>query len=1162
MGSNLKILREAGFIKMPLAASHLSHKVRLYYFYHQDCDEIRKIQKILESTLLDVGYPEITSENIQKIKEKPCLLKLGKTFELLSKKDAFQLKKFPSISLQEKREFYEHSLKIVIELKDLICEGEIYNSLGNVYYKMGEYDHALTYYKFFLLGSLELKDREGEGRAYGNLGTIYKELGNDEEAIIYYEKDLKIALELGDQAGQGVTCCNLGHLYHELGDDEEAIIYYEKALTAALELKDRIEEGAAYSNLGNSYEELGDDEKAIMYHQKALTVALELKDELKEGVVCDDLGNIYRKLGNYQTAITYYEKELKISLAFKDFEGEGRAYGNLGITYQELGNYPTAITYHEKDLKICLELKDLEGEGSAYGNLGIASEQLGDYRSAITYQEKALKIALELGDRLREGRAYCNLANVYQGLGDYKKAIIYHEKDLKIALELEDLQGEGGAYNNLGTTYHELGDYRKAITFYEKALEIILELKNHSREEGVYGNLGNAYEELGDYRTAITYHKKHLKIAVALQDLVGEGKAYGNLGNAYEGLKDYQSAITYHEKHLKIAVALKDLVGEGKAYGHLGNAYEGLKDYQSAIIYHEKDLKIAVALKNLVGEGKAYGNLGNAYDGFRDYRSAIMYHEKDLKIALELGDVAGEGQIYGNLGAAYYGLKSYKEAITSYEKSLKIALELKDRLREGRAYSNLGIAYYELEENSRAEDYFRQSIKISALVHHQMQKAKWQIAFFEEGSQSYRGLEDVLLKQDKHFEALEASDQRRAPALSFLISKKLLQVDRLKAPLEALTLDQMFLLAKKLHTTFIIYSSLFIHQKEPSIQAWVMSFERKKIKFMNLPISGEFFNREHIFKAFPYQMQSHYPTRGKKLPSQLFNEKLSVWYRDLIAPLDKYLPSKESGQTVTFVVDEFLAHLPFGAFYNQTQDKYLIENYPISVAPSIGVLSLLDQLPQEAVIKPLLLGNPTTAQKEMDELKYAEKEVCEILAPLLGIAQEEVLIQERATPTCILNHASSAGIIHIACHGVAGQKPLEKPDPNSVFEGLFKLAPDDQHLMGHLHARDIALMNLKADLVFMSACHLGRGNLKREGSIGPVWSFLGAGAKSTIASYWPLPEGDTTVKMVDTFYRHYLGIDAPKLSKAKALQQAVLMAMKTERDKPRQWGAFFLSGLS
>ncbi|MGR3973380.1 MAG: CHAT domain-containing protein [Candidatus Rhabdochlamydia sp.] len=281
----------------------------------------------------------------------------------------------------------------------------------------------------------------------------------------------------------------------------------------------------------------------------------------------------------------------------------------------------------------------------------------------------------------------------------------------------------------------------------------------------------------------------------------------------------------------------------------------------------------------------------------------------------------------------------------------------------------------------------------------------------------------------------------------------------------------------------------------------------------------------------------------------------------MIAPLEAYLPAKDSGETLTFIPDDFLAHLPFGAFYNEKEDQYLIENYPISVAPSIGVLSMLDQLPQESCHEALLMGNPTASQKEDKPLPYAEPEVRDTIAPMMGHLKVHVLTQNEATPAAVLTYAPSSLLIHIASHGIAGQKPLEKPDPNSVFEGLFKLARDDQHHLGHLHAEEIASMSLKADLVFMSACHLGRGNLKREGSIGPVWSFLGAGAKSTIASYWPLPEGEITVKMVETFYKHYLGVETPRLSKAKALQQAVLEAMKTERNKPRQWGALFLSGI-
>ncbi|MGR3973260.1 MAG: CHAT domain-containing protein [Candidatus Rhabdochlamydia sp.] len=81
-----------------------------------------------------------------------------------------------------------------------------------------------------------------------------------------------------------------------------------------------------------------------------------------------------------------------------------------------------------------------------------------------------------------------------------------------------------------------------------------------------------------------------------------------------------------------------------------------------------------------------------------------------------------------------------------------------------------------------------------------------------------------------------------------------------------------------------------------------------------------------------------------------------------MAPLEPYLPTKKSGETLTFIPDNFLAHLPFGAFYHEEEDQYLIENYPISLAPSIRVVSLLDQLPKEPCNEVVLLENPTACE--------------------------------------------------------------------------------------------------------------------------------------------------------------------------------------------------------
>ncbi|MGR3911772.1 MAG: CHAT domain-containing protein [Candidatus Rhabdochlamydia sp.] len=841
---------------------------------------------------------------------------------------------------------------------------------------------------------------------------------------------------------------------------------------------------------------------------------------------------------------------------------------HLGNAYYKLREYRKAISYYEKDLDFALKLEDRSREGVAYSNLGIAYEDLGEPRKVIYYNKECLKITLEFQDKVGEGIAYSNLGIAYASLGEPRKAIHYHDKALKIALELQNRAEEGIAYSNLGNAYVSLGDNHKVIHYHEKYLEIAIELEDKVREGSAYGKLGIAYYSLGEPRKAIDYLRKYLKITLECQDKTGEGIAYGNLGNAYDSLGETDKAIEFHDKALKIALGHHDRIGEGRAYCNLGIAYGSLGEAYKAIEFHEKYLKIALELQNKVGEGKAYCNLGIAYQKLGESRKAIYYYEKDLKISLELEDKVGEGKAYCNLGVAYGSLEEIDKAIDFQEKDLKITLELNDKVGQSKAYCNLGSAYQRLGKLSQAEKYFRNGIKINALLQHNAKRAQWQISIFEELAGSYIGLEQVLLK-GKNASALEISDTRRSRALSSLLFQRLNLKENPDFHFNLLTSQNIQDLAEKLDTTFIIYSLNFFSEKITTIHVWIVSSDKKPLQSISLPIpEGVFSELDPIFKTFPYQIEITRPIRGKKLPSQFFEERLSSWYDLLIAPLKEHMPLPDAKKTLTFIPDGFLAHLPFGAFYNSKKDQYLIENYPISVAPSIQVLSLLDQLPKEASTQVLLMGNPTTPDEKHNNLKKSEGEVRDTLAPLMQNFDTKVLIQQEATVGNVFKHALHSRIIHIAAHGVANQKPLD--DPYSVFEGFFRLTPDEKYLTGDLHAKDInllalqkdgSLLTLKADLVFMSACHLGRGNLKKEGSIGPIWSFLGSGAKSTIASYWPLPEGDLTVKMVDTFYRHYLGVDAPQLNKAKALQQAVLMAMKTERHKPRQWGGFFLTGL-
>ncbi|MGR3912856.1 MAG: tetratricopeptide repeat protein, partial [Candidatus Rhabdochlamydia sp.] len=181
-----KSLSKAGLIKIPLPSSDDSKgKIRLYGFSDQAPEGIAKIQTIFEMEVKGRIYDGPISEIFQDIANKPCLLKKGSHFKLISEEEVLLL---------------------------------IFGNLGDAYYKLREYRKAISYYENDLKSSLELQDKVGEGRAYNNLGNAYYSLGDIRKATDFHEKHLKIALEFQDKVGEGKAYSNLGVAYHSLGE--------------------------------------------------------------------------------------------------------------------------------------------------------------------------------------------------------------------------------------------------------------------------------------------------------------------------------------------------------------------------------------------------------------------------------------------------------------------------------------------------------------------------------------------------------------------------------------------------------------------------------------------------------------------------------------------------------------------------------------------------------------------------------------------------------------------------------------------------------------------------------------------------------------------------------------------------------------------------------
>ena len=722
-----------------------------------------------------------------------------------------------------------------------------------------------------------------------------------------------------------------------------------------------------------------------------------------------------------------------------------------------------------------------------------------------------------MGDRAEEGGVYGTLGTFYNLLGDFQHAIEYHQKHLRIAKEVGDWAGEGSAYGNLGNAYQSLGDFQKAIGYHQKDIQIAKDMGDRAGEGGAYGNLGNAYQSLGDFQQAIGYHQKHLHIAKDVGDRAGQGYAYGNLGNAYNSLGDFQRAIEYHKIHLQIAKDVGDRAREGRANGNLSIDYQSLGDFQQAIEYYQKHLHIAKDVGDRAEEGGVYGTLGTFYNLLGDFQQAIEYQQKHLKIAKEVGDRSEEGSAYGGLGNAYHSLGDFQQAIEYHQKDLQIANEVGDKVGEAKSLYCLGRALQSLDCLSEAVDKYRSGVKLLDTTRARLQSEdSWKRSFRELYQKVYTAHWRGLLKMKKNDAALGAAEQGRAQALvdmlmmqygltalsplSYDVKDTISYISRVSTTQTAfLAVEQnrinIWVLGRGNETVF----RQGILEDEPGLDDPVRILLETAFEKIGSGVGARCENRTiDQLTSDPPSTREANNTTGES--AHYTKNALQPLYDVIISPIADVL----HGDQLVIVPDGLLCLAPWAA---------LSEDIRIRTVPSLTSLKLITSSPKDFHSKSgaLLVGDPCVKEVpiSLSPLPYAKKEV-EMIGEIL---KSTPLTGKEATKAEVLKRMASVGFIHIAAHGrkETGKIALA---PNPGWTSEF---PEEKDFM--LNMSDVQAVRLRANLVVLSCCHSGRGQvLESEGVVGLARAFLCAGARSVLVSLWAIDD-EATMEFIKSFYQ-------------------------------------------
>ena len=858
-------------------------------------------------------------------------------------------------------------------------------------------------------------------------------------------------------------------------------------------------------------------------------------------------------------------------------------YRLLGFLHDAMAEYEKSWLFFEKSIEIDSTIfgKDHPRIGKSFEGLGNICLVKGKYLQAIDYYEKGLRI---FQGKYKNGHPKIavlnhNIGEAYISILNLNKAIKHTQKAIE---EYSQFYGRNNhrhlkVYENLGIIYFLMGKYDEALEFYEKALSIARkwDILWESREMyNLYNNIGDTYASKGDYRNALIYSIKtldhNLKALGKYQPQTAE--TYYILGLRYSELKEYEEAL----HHVNMAKQIwRHLFGEEhleylKSIYLIGNIYKRRNDFNSALkIFDEVLNRWEQELHPELA--KTYINIGDIKEGKRDFESAVENYEKALDV---WKNIFGNGHpeianTYHKIAKVHRNKKEYPLALQSFENAIhSLTLFNQSATNRSSKQFHLSKSYPIFEDaigtvfeaNEASPEQF--NLKDAFTFAERSKANLLQEALNKNHAEEFSGLPDSLLEKEynlkidialfdrKKFEELEKGSTKNDSLIIEYNSRIFDLKEQLNVFIQQLERDypEYFKLKYKSEVATVEEVQTELLEANHALLEYFVG-NREIYIFLITPKDYQVFK---VDKNFPLndrikQMRNglyHYHLSGKddetsyKAYADTFAVASFQLYEKLLAPFEKGLPEK-----LIIIPDGVLNYIPFEVLLKQKPKEnhqfknhvYFIKDHQISYSYSATFLLELKRKKNKAS-KGLLAFAPSF---ESDDQLLASVEARRNgLGPLLFSVPEvesiheifggEVYLGASATEENFTRLAENYSILHLATHGKAN-------DQAGDYSYLAFTEIEDSLENEFLYVRDLYNMKLNADMVVLSACETGLGELQRgEGVVSLARGFSYAGAKSIITTLWSVSDENTKDLMLPFYQNIKSGMDKDAaLRKAK-----------------------------
>lgn len=440
------------------------------------------------------------------------------------------------------------------------------NSLGNLAfcnYEIGNYREAIEQgtEAIEIVKRIVGTDSINYARLLGNLGLCYYEIGDYREALRLEEETMDIYKSFNGTENIYYTTS-----LSRLADYNSALLFFDKAISFCTEAMENYKRflGTEHPYYASSLVRLADYYSKIGNNSEAIKLGIEAKDIYKRKIGTDNSGyaTLLNNLAGYYLDLGNYAETLKLMTEAKDiYETKfGRESSEYAISLNNLASYNSNIGNYSEAIRLGIEAMELYKKvfgtdhhlyALSLSNLASYNSNVGNYSEAIKYGTEAMEIYKRtLG---AEHPNYASLLNILAisnlCVGNYSEAIRLGTEAKEIYKRKfgSDHPDYATSLNSLAGCYSGIGNYSEAIRLGKEALEI--RKKVIGIEHPLYAmslhNLAGYNSVLGNYSEAIRLGMEATHI---LKKVDGTGHPYYSyslyqLASYYTQLGNYTKAF-------------------------------------------------------------------------------------------------------------------------------------------------------------------------------------------------------------------------------------------------------------------------------------------------------------------------------------------------------------------------------------------------------------------------------------------------------------------------------------------------------------------------------------------------------------------------------------------------------------------------------------------